>query len=159
MEKYSNLMEKTLQKNKDSINTLIAFQSIIAETNNLVAEYEKEDGIEYVSLCYPCYGNDYLLITIYLSEKGRIIRDVGTFLEAFVQKTGCEYDGDVQVDADHQHKTWTLVHRGLCYTYLGRVENPRIRIVADAKKATVCKRVPTGEMIPVYEFVCVEVQE
>ena len=157
MEKYSNLMEKILQRNKDGVNTLIAFQSIIFEANDLVAEYKKEDGIEHITLCYPYYGNDYLLITIYLSEKGKIIKDVGTFLEAFVQKTGCEYDGDVQVDADKQSKTWSLVHRGLCYTYLGGVENPRIRIIVDAKKATVCKRVPTGEMVPVYEFICTEV--
>jgi len=156
MEKFSVLMEKALESNREKIDTLSAFQKIITEMNNLAEEYEKEEGIEYISFSYPTCADDYLLVTICLSKKGKIIKDVGTFIEAFVERTNCEYNGDVTVDADEQTKSWRFIHRGICYTYCDNVKNPRVTITVDAKKSTICKRVPTGKMVPVYEFICEE---
>jgi hypothetical protein len=156
MRTYQSLIKEALKMNLQRVNTIYAFQPIIHKVNSLVEEYEKEDGIDYVNVAYPNSGNDYLLIVFYLSEKGKIMKDIGSFIDdlKFILP-GLEYEGDVETDATHQTKIWNLVHNKITYCCDG-ARNPKITIKADASKSTTCKRVPTGEMIPLYEFICEE---
>ena len=155
MKSYTKLMEEALQENREWIDCLQAYQEIITTTNYLAEEYQEEDGIGSIYPLYPTHAGDYFLITLYLTEKGKIMKDIGSFIDELITKTGLEYDGDIYVDADSQTKTWTLIHRGICYTHNG-IMNPKVKVKVDASKSQTCKRVPTGEMVPVYEFICEE---
>ena len=156
MREYSDLMREALQKNRERVDTLKAFQSAIHAVNITAANYENEPGINMIVMSYPVYGNDYLLVTIYLTEKGRVLKDVGSFIDELQYLIpGLEYDGDVYVDATEQIKTWKLVDRKASYDCDG-IKNPRITVSANASKSTNCIRRETGEMVPVYEFVCLE---
>jgi len=156
MRTYSKLMSEALQKNRERVDTLFAFQSAIHAVNMTIEEYEKEEGISMITAAYPAHGDDYLLVIIYLSEKGRVMKDVGSFIDNLQHLLpGLEYNGDVYVDATRQEKTWNLIDRKVSYNCDG-IKNPRITVKVNASKSTNCVRRETGEMVPVYEFVCLE---
>ena len=157
MREYSDLMSEALRKNLERVDTLKAFQSAIHAVNITAANYENEPGISMIVMSYPTYGNDYLLVTIYLTEKGRVMKDVGSFIDDLRHRLpGLDYDGDVQVDATLQTKTWRLIDRQAIYAYEGETKHPRITVLVNASRSTNCVRRETGEMVPVYEFVCLE---
>lgn len=157
MRKYSDLMSEALRKNRERVETLYAFQSAIHAANMTIAEYENEDGIAFITISYPDSGDDYMLITIYLSEKGKIVKDVGSFIDDFRHLLpGLEFKDDIYTDAVNQTKTWDMRDRGAHFVIDGVSKNPRVVVRVDASKSTTCKRVPTGEMVPVYEFICEE---
>lgn len=152
---YNDLLADVYQKHKITMDTVESFEQIIEVANRLVKEYEASDYIDFISIGYPRVADDYLMIVIYLKEKGSIIRDVGTFVDELVMETGLEYVGDVHTDVKNQTKSWSLVDRTKCYDIGGdSTRNPRVTVKVDATKSATCVRKKTGRMIPEYEFVC-----
>jgi hypothetical protein len=154
------LITKAHQKHKETVATIESFDKIIEVANRLVKEYKGTDYVDFISMAYPQDSNDYLLIIIYLAEKGSIMRDLGTFIDELVSETGLEFIGDVLSDANNQTKRWELIDKTRSYTISCGTEDylrhPRVAVKVDATKAKTCIRRETGRMIPEYEFVCEE---
>ena len=156
MKSYQELIKKCLTENREKVEMLQAYEPVIRTVNDAVAEYENEEGIESIGVAYPTFLSDYLLVSIYLSEKGAIGKDIGSFLDE-LYACGLERSRDTFVKAKEQQKYWYLHHLGICYkSDTGTIYNPVVQVQVDAIKSQTCKRVETGEMVPVYEFVCEE---
>jgi len=157
---YDDLIMEAHKLNRITMATIESFEQIIEVANRLGKEYEDADTdvIDFISIAYPRCADDYLMIIIYLAEKGSIVRDFGTFVDELISETGLEFVGEVVTDPDNQIKRWDLIDKTKSYSMETDtdIRHPRVTIKVDAKKSKACIRRKTGRMIPEYEFVCEE---
>ena len=155
MKSYQELIKECLAENRAKVEMLQAYESVIWSVNQAVVDFKNEEGIDFINVYYPSFSGDNLLVVIHLTEKGSIKKDIGMFLEVLYM-SGLERYRDTYVKADKQQKNWYLENKNFCYGDTNTVHNPEVHVQVDATKSQKCNRVATGEMVPIYEFVCEE---
>lgn len=153
MKTYTNFMKEALRSNKERIDTLKAFLASMPKLLELYHIYKDMEETENIWFLPPSCGNDFLLFELALSKKGSISKNIGILIDEIESHTNFRVEEE-KVDANAMKKTWILYDRLVSYNYSGRAENPRMQLIVDASKSKICKQVPTGRMLPEYEFIC-----
>ncbi len=140
---YKELIKKMKEDNAARIQLLQTYETIISTANSLAETYKDEPGIDNISFSYPSGISDYLLILVYLSEKGSIKKDIGSFIESLQEHINLALDAEPIVDAKGQTKTWRF-----------NEDSQKVIIIVNAEKSKKCTKVLTDKMEPIYEFIC-----
>ena len=152
MTSYQDLIKKATNAHEGLLINLRVFKPIIECVNKLVEEAEKNPAFGSILCDYPKSSLDYLLITLFLVEKGSIAKDAGIFVDELQNQLNLRLI-DSSTDGTQMTRTVIFKHSGIDYS-TNNLRHPKIIVKIDASKSEVCRRVPTGEMIPVYELVC-----
>ena len=129
---YKELIKKMKEDNAARIQLLQTYETIISTANSLAESFSYPSGI-----------SDYLLILVYLSEKGSIKKDIGSFIESLQEHINLALDAEPIVDAKGQTKTWRF-----------NEDSQKVIIIVNAEKSKKCTKVLTDKMEPIYEFIC-----
>ncbi|MCK4498927.1 hypothetical protein KAU11_00345 [Candidatus Babeliales bacterium] len=155
MRTYEELFKKALDENRSRLNNLYAFKPVINAVNELAEEALKDPAFSSISCAYPTYGSDYLLVILYLAEKGSISKAGGIFIDELKDRIYLEQDSNVSEDGDKMMQSFRFTCPNISY-YADYIRHPCIVVAVDASKSKVCRQVSTGEMVPVYKIVCDE---
>jgi len=154
METYQEQFEELVKTNAARLMNLSIHKNIIDVANDAVKRYENEDGIDRIWVGYPEYESDRVSITVYLSEKGSIMKDIASFIDEIAINAGLDYAGEPRTNEARETRIWDLTDPNNSYEGKYSIRNAKVDITADASKSKSCKRVATGEVVPVYKFVC-----
>lgn len=152
MTPYQKLFKDALNENQGRLRNLYAFKPIIECANKLVEEAEKNSAFSFITRAYPTHLTDYLLISLYLAEKGSISKDAEIFIDELQNQLNLKQTDSITNGTD-EILTVSFICPDISY-YVDGFRHPKIVVNIDASKSKICHRVPTGEMVPVYELIC-----